>query len=258
MDFQVSRIRAKRLSQNFLVAPEFLEQIAQVLPLGGETVLEIGAGTGLLTAELAKRAKKVVAVEIDSQLIPTLEERLAKKKNVEIACADALEFDFSPYKLFFGALPYHISSPLLFKILESKFEHAVLVVQAEFGNRLVAQPGSSGWSRLSVMTQAVAKPEIIDYIPAVCFSPPPKVDSVIVHLQALPKEKRAKLDAKLVAALFTHKNQGVKKALLHSERMLGAEKQDLKKLLGKMPASLVEKRVRTLLMDELIALSKSI
>lgn len=244
-----------KLSQHFLVAPQFSEEISELLPRG-ESVLEIGAGTGLLTAELAKRAKKVVAVEIDAELLPRLEERLQKQKNVRIVHADALEFDFSPYKFIFGAIPYRISSPLLFKILATDFKQAVVVVQAEFGQRLVAQPGSADWSRLSVMVQSVCAPKIVDCIPAVCFSPPPRVDSVIVRLQALPKEKRIKLDEQLVSALFQHKNQSVRKALLHSERVLGKEKSELKKLLEKMPADLVEKKVRRLSLSEIAELSK--
>ncbi len=247
---------AKRsLSQHFLVAPEFLQEIAGLLPRG-ETVLEIGAGTGLLTAELAKRARKVVAVEIDGALIPRLEERLRKQENAEIVHADALAVDFSPYKFIFGSIPYHISSPLLFKILASDFKQAVLVLQAEFGERLVAQPAGADWSRLSVMTQSAAHPRILGFIPAACFSPQPKVDSVIVRLRALPREKRIHLNAGLVAALFQHKNQSVKKALLHSQRALGKQRSEIKKLLEKVPARLLEKRVRMLSLEELSELTR--
>ena len=231
-------------------------EIAELLSLSGKKVLEIGAGTGFITAELAKHAKSVTALEVDADLVPELEERLAGCKNVKIIVADAMEFPLSGFDCVFGALPYHLSSPLLFRIIEAGAPNAVLVVQKEFGERLAATPGSKDWSRLSAMAQAGYDCRVVDVIPAECFYPAPTVDSAIVHLSAKPASKRVALDAPLVAALFQHKNQGVKKALLHSAHSLGMGKEQLAKFAASLPAAIAGKRPRGLSLSELAELSR--
>ncbi|MBI5635378.1 ribosomal RNA small subunit methyltransferase A [Candidatus Micrarchaeota archaeon] len=212
------------LGQNFLAAEEILEEAAQAIPLKGKTVLEIGAGHGELTVFLAKEAKSVVALELDHKLISSLRENLLAQeiKNVKIVCADALEFDFSGYEVIYGNLPYYITTPLLFKIIKSGCKSAVLLVQAEVGERIVAGPGGREYSRLSVMVQSQADAGILDFVPKECFNPIPKVDSVLLKLAM---KKNFFLDEKLVNALFQHKNQSVKNALVHSTAFLGIDKQ---------------------------------
>lgn len=245
----------KRLSQNFLAAPEFIYELAEALPLKGELVLEIGAGDGRVTRELASKARKVVAVEIDSDLIPILEKGLRKFRNVEIVRGDALALDYSPYKFIVGSLPYHVASPILFRIVSSGFRQAALVLQAEFAKRLVAKPNSSDYSRLTVMVQAACDCEIIGFIPKECFDPIPKVDSVIVKLTAKPPGGRLALSGTLVTALFSHKNQSVKKSLLHSTAQLGMDKGQTLSLI-RSAGGLASRRVRTLSLEEFTILSK--
>ncbi|NYZ78215.1 ribosomal RNA small subunit methyltransferase A, partial [Candidatus Micrarchaeota archaeon] len=169
--------KSRELSQIFLVDREFIEKTADALPLKNKTVLEIGAGTGILTQALARRAKRVIALEIDSRLREQLLKRVKEFNNVEVNFVDARKFNFAGFKTVFGNLPYHASTPLLFKILESGFEEAVLCLQKEFAERLVARPGSRDWSRLSVAAQANADVKILFEIPRFAFTPVPKVDS---------------------------------------------------------------------------------
>jgi 16S rRNA (adenine1518-N6/adenine1519-N6)-dimethyltransferase len=256
---QLISVKAKpkpRLSQNFLIAPEFPMEIAERLPLLGKSVLEIGAGTGFLTAELAKHAKTVTAVEVDPDLLSELKEQLAGAKNVKIKIADALEFDLSGYDCIFGALPYHLSSPLLFRILATGCPDAVLVLQKEFAERLCGAPGSKDWSRLSAMAQADYDATLVDVIPAHCFFPIPNVDSAIVHLTRKPLSKRVSLNAELVAALFQHKNQNVKKSLLHSAHALKIDETALSRFADSLPKELSSKRPRALTLSELSELSR--
>jgi len=215
-------------------------------------VLEIGAGTGVLTNALARRAKRVIALEIDSRLREQLLKRVKEFKNVEVNFVDAREFNFAGFKTIFGNLPYHASTPLLFKILESGFEEAVLCLQKEFAERLVAQPGSRDWSRLSVFVQANADVKMLFEVPRFAFTPVPRVDSAVVLLK---KNKKFELDAKLVNALFQHKNQSVKNALLHSRKALKLDGNTLVFALEKIGRE-KEKKVRILTLEELARLTK--
>lgn len=242
----------KFLSQVFLNDARVVEEIASAVPLEGKTVLEIGAGTGVLTKALARKAGRVVAIEVDESLKLELEENLRSIKNVELVFEDALEFDFVGFKTIFGNLPHHISSPLLFKILESGFEEAVLCFQKEFGERVVAQPGSREWSRLSVMTQAACEPKLLFLIPRRAFKPVPKTDSIVVYLRK--KVKPIALNAILVNALFQHKNQSVKNALLHSTRFLKKTRGEVKEFIEALELS--DKKVRELRLEELQKISR--
>ncbi|MCX6767613.1 MAG: 16S rRNA (adenine(1518)-N(6)/adenine(1519)-N(6))-dimethyltransferase RsmA [Candidatus Micrarchaeota archaeon] len=247
-------MRQKQLGQHFLTEESFLEEIAATLPKN-KTVLEIGAGHGELTRFLAQRAKKVVAVEKDAAFIPLLKKTASRLKNVEIINADALDIDFKKYKHVAGNIPYSISSPLLFKILDSGVSEAVLLLQKEFAQRLTAYPGSDDWSRLSVMAQNAADIRIIDEVPKECFTPQPRVDSLVVHLKAKPKNQRLELDPAIIAALFQHKNQTVRNALVHSRRALGLEKDEITSMAEK--TGFTDRRVREMALKELEALSKA-
>ena len=244
----------RELGQNFLKEESFLEEIAQAIPKG-KNVLEIGAGHGELTKFLAPRAKKLTAIEKDPTLLPALQKTAAAFKNVVSVNADALGTSFKPFPYVAGNIPYSLSSPLLFKILGGPFKEAVLLLQKEFAQRLVAEPGSEGWSRLAVMAQNAAEIKIIDEVPKECFSPVPKVDSLIIHLKSKPAKERLKLDPSTVALLFQHRNQTVRNALLHSRGALGMEKEEIRQLAEK--TGLADTKVRHLAPAELETLSKS-
>lgn len=244
----------KHLGQNFLVDQFVAEEIAELNPLKGKTVLEIGSGDGALTRELAKRAKKVVTLEIDSTLLPKLQDNLKEFENIEIKNVNALDFDFSKYNYIYGNLPYNISTLLLVKILQGNFKRAVLMLQLEVADRITSSPGSDNFGRLSVLVQNNCKANIVQVVPAESFTPIPKVDSAVVHLQKKKKREIRKLNQKLVNALFQHKNQTVQNAFFHSRHHFNLDKKEAKKLnLG----SLASKRPRELTLEELETLSKN-
>jgi 16S rRNA (adenine1518-N6/adenine1519-N6)-dimethyltransferase len=183
--------RAKRrLGQHFLSDPRLLVRIADVLEAGpADTVLEIGPGPGGLTAVLAERAGRLVALEKDRELIPALRARFPRAEIVE---ADALEADWhelaGPRFLVAGNIPYNITSPLIDKALEPPPPaRIVFLVQKEVAERVTAMAGTPAYGALSVGVQAVAKAERLFTVPAGAFFPRPKVDSAVLRLTPLPE-----------------------------------------------------------------------
>ncbi|HUU08620.1 MAG TPA: 16S rRNA (adenine(1518)-N(6)/adenine(1519)-N(6))-dimethyltransferase RsmA, partial [Dehalococcoidales bacterium] len=168
----------KGLGQHFLIDEEVLKRIVASAELSAsDIVLEIGPGLGVLTSELASKAGRVVAIELDSKLAAILKETLASFNNVAIVNADILDLDpaqliLAPtgYKVV-ANLPYYIASAVLRRFLEAslKPEIMVVMVQKEVAEVIVAKPGQM--SLLSVSVQFYGKPEIIDYVPAHCFYP---------------------------------------------------------------------------------------
>jgi len=181
--------RAKRrLGQHFLTDPRLLGRIADAVGAGPEdTVLEIGPGPGGLTAELAARAGRVVAIEKDRDLVPALRERFP---TVTIVEGDALELDWHALVgergLVAGNIPYNITSPLIDKALEPPPpQRIVFLVQKEVADRVTAAAGTPAYGALSVGVQAVTHAERLFTVPAGAFRPRPKVDSAVLRLTPL-------------------------------------------------------------------------
>lgn len=183
----------KGLGQNFLSSQDVLEKIAIASDIDNSGVIEIGPGFGVLTNELAKRAKKVVALELDSRLIPILKDTLNEYDNVKIVNEDVLKADmnllieseFGGEKVSVAAnLPYYITSPIITKLIEADLplKNLVLMVQKEVADRIVANPGSKNYGALSVLCQFYTEPQIICNVSADLFVPPPKVDSAVVKM----------------------------------------------------------------------------
>ena len=181
--------RAKRrLGQHFLTDPRLLGRIADALGAGPtDTVLEIGPGPGGLTAALAERAGRLVAIEKDRDLVPALRARFPSATIVE---GDALEADWAalagPGALVAGNIPYNITSPLIDKALDPpRPARIVFLVQKEVADRVVAPAGQSAYGALSVGVQSVAAAERLFTVPAGAFHPRPKVDSAVLRLTPL-------------------------------------------------------------------------
>ena len=178
----------KRFGQHFLTDRHSLERIVDALESGpDDTVVEIGPGRGALTTLLAARCRRLIAIEIDRDLVRLLKEQFADRPSVEIVEGDALETDWASLAgaryLLAGNLPYYITTPLIFRILESRMpQRAVLLLQREVAQRLVAAPGSSDYGALTVNVQVAATVQIISRVSAGAFHPKPKVDSAIVLL----------------------------------------------------------------------------
>ena len=182
----------KGLGQHLLISRRALNTVVAAADLTpDDSVLEVGAGPGVLTRELAERARRVVAVELDRAVLPVLRETTAGLANVEIIPRNLLEvapeevFGDAPYKLV-ANLPYYITSLILRYLLESANPPRVLVVmvQREVAERLVAAPGEMSLLALSV--QFYGTPRIVAYVPATAFYPPPKVDSAVVRVDLHP------------------------------------------------------------------------
>jgi 16S rRNA (adenine1518-N6/adenine1519-N6)-dimethyltransferase len=178
--------RAKRrLGQHFLSDPRILQRIADALePTTADTVLEIGPGPGGLTAALAARAGRVVAIERDADLVPGLRARFPE---ITVVVGDALGLDWhalgGPGALVTGNIPYNITSPLIDKaLLPPRPPRIVFLVQKEVADRVTASAGESAYGALSVGVQAVARAERLFVVPAGAFHPRPKVDSAVLRL----------------------------------------------------------------------------
>jgi 16S rRNA (adenine1518-N6/adenine1519-N6)-dimethyltransferase len=175
-----------RLGQNFLIDPAARDAIAEASGASREDqVLEVGAGVGTLTLALARRARHVVAVELDRDLLPALHEVTRESANVEIVAGDILRLDVTG-DIVAGNIPYNLTGALVRKLLDasSRPRRLSLVVQREVAERWTA---STGASLATVAVQVFAEPRILFAIPASSFEPPPKVDSALVVLEVRPK-----------------------------------------------------------------------
>ena len=189
---------SKSMGQNFLIRPQVPVEIADASG-ADETaaVLEIGPGVGPLTVQLAKRAGKVVAVELDKALLPVLAETLSGLENIEIVPGDIMKLDLSSLisdrfnrftPLVCANLPYNITSPVLTKLLESqKFAAITVMIQREVARRICAGPGTADYGAFSVFCQYYARCENLFEVPPECFYPAPKVTSAVVKLTPQPK-----------------------------------------------------------------------
>ena len=182
----------KRLGQHFLVDRGALERIADALaPTGDDIVVEIGPGRGALTDLLVRRAKRVVAIELDRDLVPYLRDRYRDAGNVEVIERDVLEVNLGEIAgsefLLAGNVPYYITTPILFHALQNpRPARAVYLVQREVAERIAAPPGSRTYGALSVNVQAVAQAELVGRVPPGAFRPPPSVESAIIRLTPRP------------------------------------------------------------------------
>lgn len=203
---------SKSKGQNFLVADWVPRGIAESAGLDENTgVLEIGPGVGCLTAELSRRAGKVVAVELDERLRPILAETLSGCENVELIFGDVLKLDLpalvrerlAPLRPVVCAnLPYNVTSPLLAAFLESGcFAEITVMIQREVAHRLCARAGTADYGAFTVFTQWHAEPEILFDVAPGCFLPAPKVTSSVVRLRVRTAPPVAVADEKLLFAV---------------------------------------------------------
>ncbi len=181
----------KRLGQHYLIDSRICQRLVSLCEITPEdTVVEIGAGLGALTDLLAERAKRVVAVEVDRAVSESLRRRLAPLSTVEVLCQDILEFPWALYRgsKVVGAIPYHITSPILVSLCEQATEipMAWLGIQHEVAQRLCAAPGSKAYGRLTVLVQYRFAVSRLARIPRSAFFPQPAVDSAWVRLVAHP------------------------------------------------------------------------
>lgn len=216
----------KRFGQNFLHDQNVLNRIVEAADLQkSDRILEIGPGPGALTTRLLETGLPILAVEIDRDLAAALQGR--NEANLEVKVGDVLRFDWQemlsqpPYKLI-ANLPYNISSQILFKALEHRdsFSRLVLMFQKEVGERLVAEAASRNYGILTVLMQTWFHIEKVVKVPPGAFFPPPKVDSVVLRLEPLPKPRvelsNEEVYRKLVKGAFAQRRKTVRNSLLGS------------------------------------------
>ncbi len=214
----------KSFGQNFLVDGNALGAIVEAARLEPtDTVLEVGPGLGVLTRELALRAKEVVSVELDARLLPALEETLAPAGNVTLIHGDGLTFDLQTLpggSLLVANLPYNVATPILVRALKSgRFKRLVFLVQKEVAQRLRAGPGEGAYGALSLIVAHFAEAEIVRDVKPSAFFPPPEVTSSVVRLDVRNTQSDPKTFA-LIHHAFRHRRKTLKKNLL----MAGFEK----------------------------------
>ena len=259
----------KNLGQNYLIDKNKRNQIIGFGDVDkNDVVLEIGTGIGTLTIELAKKAKKVIAIEQDENICKILTKRLKDEKidNVELINDDALKVDFPKFNKIISNLPYQISSPITFKFLEYDFDLAILMYQKEFADRMNGEVGSKNYSRLSAMLYFKCNVETLTNVSAESFIPKPKIDSTVVKLT--PKENKIsdddfKIYSNFTKALFQHRNKKIKNALIDSRHIISnIDKKILKKKLNAIEDDelneYLSKRVVELTPEEILFLSKKL
>jgi 16S rRNA (adenine1518-N6/adenine1519-N6)-dimethyltransferase len=208
----------KRLGQHFTVNSDMLQRLVSHASITkDDVVLEVGAGLGFLTQLLSSKCKKVISVEVDPKIVRILREQLRSLQNVDLIEGDILKLSLPPFNKVVSAPPYSISSPLLFRLLERKFDCAVLILQKEFAERLAASVGSKDYGRLTVTIYYRAEVELLDYVPRTMFYPLPDVDSMMVRLK--PRDPPFQVEDEktffeLVRTLFTQRNKKVRNALI--------------------------------------------
>ncbi len=215
---------SKALGQNFLINPDVCPEMARQAVTGeNDGVIEIGAGVGVLTAELCKRAKKVVSIELDKRLLPVLDETLGEFDNFEVVNEDILKVDL--HKLIrekfskcenvsvCANLPYYITSPVIMKLLEDKLpvKQIIVMVQREAADRLTAPVGSRESGAITVAVNYYAEAEKLFNVSKGSFVPSPKVDSAVIRLTVYEKPpietKDEELFFKTVRAMFMQRRK---------------------------------------------------
>ncbi|HEY8363914.1 MAG TPA: 16S rRNA (adenine(1518)-N(6)/adenine(1519)-N(6))-dimethyltransferase RsmA [Tissierellaceae bacterium] len=260
---------SKSLGQNFLIDGNIIRKIAEKANITGEDyILEIGPGIGTLTEELAIRAKKVVAIELDKNLMPILDETLGEYKNVEIINGDVLKVDLKriieekldngPVKVV-ANLPYYVTTPIITKLLESNLnlDSIIVMVQKEVAERMKAKPGSKDYGSLSVYVNFFSIPEIIIHVPKTVFMPQPKVDSAVIKLDIkknLPDIDRDKF-FRVIRAAFSKR----RKTLLNSLSSYGfdIDKETIRETLENININ-PEIRAENLSVEDFIKISETL
>ncbi|HLE75981.1 MAG TPA: 16S rRNA (adenine(1518)-N(6)/adenine(1519)-N(6))-dimethyltransferase RsmA [Candidatus Bathyarchaeia archaeon] len=249
------------LGQNFMVEPSVFPLLSDYASLGkADVVLDAGAGFGFLTRFLAKRCKEVVAVEKDPQVAEVLREQLGGLANVTIVEGDVLKAALPEFSKVVSIPPYYLSSRLVTWLLERKVECAVLVLQKEFANRLVAAVGSEDYGWLTVVAHCV-EVELFDAVPKEMFYPQPEVDSVIVRLvpwKTAPFEVKDKaFFRRMVQWLFTERNKKLSNALVpFIKSTFKVSKEEAKKRVCTLPFG--ERRARELSPKDFGALANAL
>ncbi|MCX8182279.1 MAG: 16S rRNA (adenine(1518)-N(6)/adenine(1519)-N(6))-dimethyltransferase RsmA [Candidatus Methanomethyliaceae archaeon] len=248
----------QRLGQNYVVDHGLIEcliDVAEIEP--NEVVLEIGAGIGTLTLRLAKKARKVIAVEVDKNAAKVLSSTMSGRDNVEIVIGDILELEIPKVDKIVSNLPFSISTPVTFKILrDCSFKLAALTYQKEVAEKLLAKPGESEYSRLSVVTSLLAEVRRVRDFPPEAFYPKPKVFSTVITIskKVCDLVDWANLEETL-KILFSQRRRKLKKAIEIYCKIKGLDPIDV---VRRVDEKFLARRVFELEPNDFIYLSRAI
>lgn len=266
-DFKFS----KGLGQNFLINEMVVQDIVDGADIDDtDCILEIGPGIGVMTYEMASRAKQVTAIEIDNFLLPVLDETLASFDNITIVNNDVLKVDLEaliedhfkgqPPKVV-ANLPYYITTPIVMKLLEDELpiSDIVVMVQKEVADRMMAKPRTKAYGALSVAVQYYSEPEIVTVVPPSSFMPQPKVSSSVIRLRVRKRENLELLDKKVFFNTVKDAFGKRRKTLLNclSSGILQLAKDDLKEIFESSGIDGI-RRGETLTIEEFAVLANEI
>lgn len=256
---------SKSLGQNFLVDKNFVDKIIDLADVDGQNIIEIGPGIGTITQELAQRAKKVVAIEIDKSLIPILHDNLDDCGNVVILNEDILkanleeivekEFDRENFKVV-SNLPYYITTPIIEKLVTSNLNCSdmTIMVQKEVADRMCADEKSNDYSSLSIFVKFYSQWSKKINVPKSVFLPQPKIDSTVLRLDLRIYDENVNRD-KLFALVRAGFNKR-RKTILNSFSAV-VDKEKLKEIFEKLEIK-ENLRAENLSLDDYIAISNEI
>lgn len=242
----------KKFGQNFLVDNHILDKIVEAAGITSEDcILEIGPGIGTLTQRLAEEAGEVVAVEIDRNLIPILEETLRGYDNVTILNQDILKTDIREIAMQHGGrplkvvanLPYYITTPVIMALFEIRapIKSVTVMVQKEVADRMRVGPGTKEYGALSLAVQYYAKPEVITKVPASCFMPRPNVDSAVIRLTRYEKPPVQTRDEEwlfaVIRASFSQRRKTLANGLSNADN-IGMDRKHIEAVLEAMGLSI--------------------
>ena len=257
---------SKSLGQNFLIDESVLTDIVEGAEVNSEDlVIEIGPGVGSLTAKLLCKAKRVVSIELDNDLIPILETELGEEPNFTLIHNDALKVDFNEIigeeksvKLV-ANLPYYVTTPIIARLLKEdyKFKSLTIMIQKEVAERIDAEPNCKEYGALSLMVQYYCNTKIIRRVPPSCFIPRPKVDSIVIRLDKLSEPRVNVKDEKLMFDIIRNSFNMRRKTLWNGVKFLGLPKESLENAFEKASID-PKRRGETLTLEEFARLSDEI
>ena len=257
---------SKSLGQNFLTDESVLTDIVEGAEVNNEDlVIEIGPGVGSLTAKLLCKAKKVVSIELDNDLIPILETELGEEPNFTLIHNDALKVDFNEIigeeksvKLV-ANLPYYVTTPIIARLLKEdyKFKSLTIMIQKEVAERIDAEPNCKEYGALSLMVQYYCNTKIIRRVAPSCFIPRPKVDSIVIRLDKLSQPRVNVKDEKLMFDIIRNSFNMRRKTLWNGVKFLGLPKESLENAFEKASID-PKRRGETLTLEEFARLSDEI
>lgn len=257
---------SKSLGQNFLIDDSVPRDIVAGAEVDeNDLVIEIGPGVGTLTAQLLNKAKKVVAIELDNDLIPILNQEIGDNPKFTLIHKDALKVNFNEIigeeksvKLV-ANLPYYVTTPIIVKLLKEgyNFKSLTIMIQKEVAERMNANPGNKDYGSLSLLVQYYCNTKIVRRVPPQCFIPRPKVDSIVIRLDKLSEPKVKVENEKLFFDIIRNSFNMRRKTLWNGVKNIGLSKENLELAFNEANID-PKRRGETLTIEEFATLSDKI